>query len=154
MGSITSSSLSVEPTINPQTHWVGPYGMLVPNSVNMVTATDGFNTRYKDGGETEMGMLNPPKMDKNIYLSKYAEFRGGQYHYKQEFTNEVKDFWDGPYGVKVPMHVKHVVSGDGRNTLYQDGSQTEMYVVYPKMTEKLYKEKYAVLGHDGYYYYK
>lgn len=63
-------------------YWIGPYGVRVPNNISMVRASDGFNLRYKSGGETEMGALNPPKMNAQIYRQKYAELRpDGCYYY-------------------------------------------------------------------------
>lgn len=64
-----------------------------------------------------------------------------------------KEYWIGPYNMRVPMWVKWVVAEDGGNTLGQNGSQTEKYIPNP-MTEKEYLEYYAVLGEDGHYYWK
>ena len=66
-----------------QNYWTGPYGMKVPESVQHVVASDGYNTRHKDGSETEMFMMNAPKMNKDIYLAKYATLGDdGNYYYK------------------------------------------------------------------------
>jgi len=85
MGSTPSSSATsnttTTTTINMENHWEGPYGMLVPNSVNYVIAEDGYNTHYKDGGVTEMYMTNAPKMNKDIYLAQYATFKSDGYYY-------------------------------------------------------------------------
>lgn len=62
-------------------------------------------------------------------------------------------FWTGPYGVRVPMHLDSVVADDGGNTLYRDGSVTEMFVE-PEMTKKEYFRVHAEQRADGHWWYK
>ena len=65
-------------------YWIGPYDVKVPNNLSMVRASDGYNLRYKSGGETEIGMVNPPLMNAIIYRQKYAELKSdGCYYYKK-----------------------------------------------------------------------
>ena len=65
----------MNPCENKSGYWIGPYGVLVPNHIRLVNATDGFNTRFKDGGETEMGCQSCSKMTAELYREKYAELR-------------------------------------------------------------------------------
>ena len=62
------------------------------------------------------------------------------------------EYWLGPYDVRVPINVGAVRAQDGGNTLFQDGSCTEMGVMNP-ITEEEYKAIYTELNDDGYYYY-
>lgn len=62
-------------------YWRGPYGIWIPNSINSVKAEDGGNTLYKNGGCTEMGVINP-KMTEEIYKEKYAKQDGIWWFYK------------------------------------------------------------------------
>lgn len=62
-------------------YWSGPYGVRVPNSVKYVVASDGYNSRYKDGSETEMCMINAPPMNQHIYRQTYAELRDDGFYY-------------------------------------------------------------------------
>jgi len=66
---------------------------------------------------------------------------------------QTSNYWIGPYGIKVPNDVNKVKQEDGANTLYKNGSHTEM-VWQGTMTKEDYLAKYAVLGRDGTYYYK
>ena len=70
-------------------------------------------------------------------------------------TNDSK-YWEGPYGVLVPLDVKRVVADDGHNTLYQDGSQTERGIIRSEpYGEKEYKEEHATYNSgNGKWYYK
>lgn len=53
-------------------YWIGPYGILVPNNINHVVASDGGNIFYKDGRETEMFVVNP--VSEEEYKKRYAQF--------------------------------------------------------------------------------
>ena len=66
-------------------YWIGPYSVRIPNNINIVTATDGYNMRFKDGGETGMCMVKPPVMNADIYRKKYAKLKSdGCYYYKKK----------------------------------------------------------------------
>ncbi|BCS82815.1 hypothetical protein QLL95_gp0326 [Cotonvirus japonicus] len=76
------------------TCWVGPYGVLVPNSIDNVVAEDGYNTLYKDGSETEKFCLNAEPMSSTIYRAKYAiynETDGLWYHKTIEKIEEFEE---------------------------------------------------------------
>jgi hypothetical protein len=127
-------------------YWLGPYGIRIPNHIEIVTAADGGNMRYKDGGETEMGVMDPPTKDE--YLNKYAILqRDGNYYWKED------GYWLGPYDIKIPNYIGSVKAEDGGNIQYKDGAVTEMYFMNP-LTKEEYLNKYAVLKKDGYYYWK
>lgn len=71
MGSSQSSS---------NNYWLGPYGIRVPNHIQMIKDSDGGNTLYKDGGCTEMLILNPPTEAE--YKQKYCVLIDGHYYWK------------------------------------------------------------------------
>ena len=61
--------------------WKGPYGVLVPNHIEAVVASDGGNTRYKSGAETEMGCMF--EMNEKLYKEKYAiKKEDGKWYYR------------------------------------------------------------------------
>lgn len=66
------------------------------------------------------------------------------------------EYWKGPYGVLVPLNVERIIAGDGFNTRYQDGSETELFLVRDEpYGEKEYKEEHAIYNsEDGKWYYK
>ena len=71
---------------NADTHrefWVGPFGVLVPNNIKWVVASDGFNKLNIKGFQTEMGMPNAPYIDETIYRQKYATYNptNGYWYY-------------------------------------------------------------------------
>src|SRR4051812_16599182 len=53
-------------------YWIGPYGCLIPSYRTVVVAEDGFNTLYREGGETELGLMDGNYITKSKYLSKYT----------------------------------------------------------------------------------
>ena len=66
-------------------YWEGPYGVRVHNSITDVVADDGYNTMYKDGGQTERWKINAEPMNETIYRSTYAELGlDGHYYYKSK----------------------------------------------------------------------
>lgn len=173
MGGVTSSNKLNVHELNGENlgYWVGPYGVLVPNNIGSVVASDGGNTRYKTGGETEMCVYLDPPMNETIYKEKYATFKDGNYYYdidkeltdnNIEISNIIVDnennndgFWIGPYGVLIPNSIDSVVASDGGNTRFKTGGETEMGIFRdPPMNETIYKEKYAILDDNGKYYYK
>jgi len=54
------------------THWVGPYGILVPNNCTYVKAEDGSNRHYSHGAITEKYVPEP--ITESQYKEKYATF--------------------------------------------------------------------------------
>jgi hypothetical protein len=69
-------------------------------------------------------------------------------------TNQT-NYWFGPYNVRVPTYVTAVMAIDGGNRLSNNGSVTDRGIPdHLALNEQQYKEKLAVLGADGYYYYK
>jgi hypothetical protein len=63
-------------------------------------------------------------------------------------------YWIGPYGIKIPHTIKFVISEDGINYCYSDGSQTVFsYRMSQYMNEIKYKKKYAQQK-DGQWYWK
>ncbi len=73
------------------------------------------------------------------------------------FSNENEEcYWLGPFDVVVHMSIQCVVSEDGYNLLFKDGTMTKRgpQIMPINMTESIYKSKYAKLRSDGNYYYK
>ena len=70
MMSLSARSGSSNNTTQPLPYWTGPYNIRVSNFVNAVTAADGGNLLYKNGQETELGVLKP--LSKRQYLDKYT----------------------------------------------------------------------------------
>ena len=75
------------------THWVGPYGVLVPNSINLVISEDGYNLMFQDGGRTERGRCDPDPMNATIYKDNYATYNeaDGLWYYKKPEDREEND---------------------------------------------------------------
>ena len=60
--------------------WTGPYGILVPNHIERIKASDGGNTLYKSGGSTEMNIPNP--LTEEEYKNKYCRSgTDGEYYW-------------------------------------------------------------------------
>ena len=76
---------------------------------------------------------------------------------EEEEAEEKKEYWMGPYDMRIPNAVKSVRWSDGYNTLTNHGgyqSVTEKYRSNNvKPTEKEYLETYATLGTDGFFWY-
>jgi hypothetical protein len=51
-------------------HWVGPYGVYVPNHIEWVPAEDGVNRHTKTGNITERHVAHP--LTKEQYIAKYC----------------------------------------------------------------------------------
>jgi len=128
-------------------YWNGPYGVLVPNEIGCVVASDGYNNMVKDGSCTEMGCLNPNPISAKIYQNKYATFdeaSGKWFHDRNEKWINT-NYWKGPYGILVPNEIGSVVASDGYNTMYPGGSETEKFCRNPDpMSAEIYRNKYAV----------
>ncbi len=81
-----------------------------------------------------------------------AEESRAQLRREEKKTCDTSEYWVGPYGVKVPNEVTSVVAADGRNTLYKDGKQTEIYVKNP-LTREEYLKRYSFYSDEcGYVY--
>ena len=65
-------------------YWLGPYDIRVPNSIKFVTASDGYNTLFSDGNETEIFRPNAPTLSEDEYKNKYAQFnaKDGYWYWK------------------------------------------------------------------------
>jgi hypothetical protein len=67
-------------------YWIGPYGIKVPNNINCVIAEDGHNILYKDGEQTQTGLMtfkNKP-ITKEQYLKEYADLNNDGFYYWKE----------------------------------------------------------------------
>ena len=60
-------------------YWTGPYGIQVPSQVIAIKAEDGGNILYKDGGQTEMCVLNPPTEAE--YKNRYCKLVNGIWYW-------------------------------------------------------------------------
>ena len=68
---------------------------------------------------------------------------------------ETKTYWVGPYGVLIPSYIESVISDDGCNKYYSDGTETEMHGDSSEyMTLEQYRNKYAEEGTHGLWYWK
>ena len=65
----------------------------------------------------------------------------------------MEGFWLGPYGVGVPESVKRIPSKHEPNSLSKEGWETDM-PIWKILMQDQYREKYAELRDDGYYWYK
>lgn len=68
--------------------------------------------------------------------------------------SEGDNFWEGPYGVRVPNDIPSIWSADGVNYLTKRGFMSLVLGMNPPPTRDEYLEKYATLDADGHYYYK
>jgi len=62
-------------------------------------------------------------------------------------------FWNGPFGIRVPSSYDYVMATDGRNWLYEDGSQTHAAFSGGELSKEEYRKRFAELSEDGYYWY-
>lgn len=60
-------------------YWLGPYDIRVPNNIEYIISSDGGNTRYKNGGETEMCVMTPLTRDE--YLDKFTVLKDDGFYY-------------------------------------------------------------------------
>ena len=67
-------------------YWVGPYGMLIPSTIDAVSAEDGSNTTYSDGSTTEMGVRLTVPMTRERYLSERATLSDDGHWYYAKTT--------------------------------------------------------------------
>ncbi|AFX92084.1 hypothetical protein CE11_00051 [Megavirus courdo11] len=74
-------------------YWIGPYGVLVPDSINLVVSEDGYNLMFQDGDITERGCCNPDPMNATIYKTNYAIYNeaNGLWYYKEPKENDEND---------------------------------------------------------------
>jgi hypothetical protein len=56
--------------------WIGPHDIKVPDHVKSLPSSDGGNTHYKDGSETEMGVPAKYALNKEQYMLKYGINKG------------------------------------------------------------------------------
>lgn len=61
------------------------------------------------------------------------------------------DYWEGPYGVLVPVEEYSCTAADGANILYRDGGMT-LLGVSRKPTREEWLAEHAELREDGKYY--
>ena len=127
-------------------YWIGPHGIRVPNEIECVQASDGSNHLHKNGYQTEL--FSPYSPTKEDYLRKYAELRNDGYYW----CKIKKDYWIGPYDIRVPNKIECIRASDGVNHLHKIGYQTELFNPYPPTKEE-YLIKYAELRSDGYHWY-
>jgi len=147
-------------------YWKGPFGIKVPNNVEVIVAEDGRNSLYKTGETTKM-CFDP--LSKEEYLNKYTILGSdGFYYWKEKHIrdNEIEEvindneiekvindnYWKGPFGILVPNYIKAIAAEDGKNTLSKNGHSTKM--CFDPLSKEEYLNKYATLGDDGYYYWK
>ena len=67
-------------------------------------------------------------------------------------NNDKAGYWCGPYDCLIPDSCNSCVAGDGGNTRYKRGSETEMHVT-PSLTKKQWLEQFAVFDEDEKQYY-
>lgn len=70
--------------------------------------------------------------------------------------NEDHDYWVGPYGCLISRSLNSCVAGDGGNTRYKDGSETEACCMSAKLTKQEWLNKYSTFNDltNNYYYKK
>lgn len=150
-------------------YWVSCYGVLVPVNVKHVTAPNGYNTRHRDGSETEKGCHSGETMTRERYLEKYAELYNGTYYWKENYegqfrydkNTETTYYWVGPFNMLVPSRIRWVMTEDDTNIITLDGEVTEDQRIASSgsddddelLERKEYLEKYATQGQDGNWYY-
>ncbi len=66
---------------------------------------------------------------------------------------KTENFWIGPYDVRIPESINSIKAADGKNTLYKNGSQTELPIYYFP-TKDEYLSTYAEYRSDLHYWYK
>lgn len=60
-------------------YWLGPYDIRVPDHIEYIKASDGGNILSKNGGVTEMFVINPST--KEQYLEKYTVLKNDGFYY-------------------------------------------------------------------------
>jgi hypothetical protein len=74
---------------------------------------------------------------------------------ENDFVKDPDNHWVGPYGVRVSTKLDAVISFDGHNAYFSDGTQSQIFQKqYPILPAEEYLSQYAFLGSDGFYYYK
>jgi len=71
---------------NNSNYWLGPAGILIPNSINEVPCLDNINTFYCTGFSTELlwNYDNKKPYTVNEYRAKFAERRRGKWYWKSD----------------------------------------------------------------------
>ena len=128
------------------THWVGPFGILVPNEIDNVVTADG-NIMYSDGLPTQSWC--PDVMTEETYKAHWAIYDEvtEKWYYRENKMSGT--YWVGAYGILVPNHITSVVAEDGRNTLDIDGEKTQLNCLNRTMTEEQYKKLYATYDEES-----
>ena len=117
-------------------YWIGPYGILVPNSLDSVPLPDSGNLMYKNSEKK--------------YKEKYAQYNSDDS--KWYFVHD-DNFWVGPFGVLVPNNVDRVISSKADGSFYTRGSESEENLSR-RMSEERYKEMYTTFNtNDGKWHY-
>lgn len=90
---------------NKSTHWIGPYGVFVPNEVETVEAEDGWNSIHSDGWITEADVANPPSREEWLKrnTTMVRSFRGWVNIYNSTPTTNKKSL---PYSITRDLHFK------------------------------------------------
>lgn len=114
----------------PATHWVGPYGVMIPNEITSVGAGDRRNILCSNGGVTEMTSIRPYTEEE--YKKRYANYNPGDnmWYYKFDEGEDplivthmtFEDSFDEDINDRIPFGITHVsfgssFKGDLRNCL-------------------------------------
>jgi len=71
-------------------YWIGPYDVLVSNSLKSCMDEDGINQFYPDGSSTEEDS-DEARPTKNEWLNKYAIKIGNTWFYKENLLTKITD---------------------------------------------------------------
>lgn len=82
-----STIVNNKQNVQSSSHWVGPYGILVPNNIFTVYAEDGSNIIGRDGDITEMVSIN--NVSEEEYKEKYATFDSSTNNWYHTASNNV-----------------------------------------------------------------
>lgn len=63
--------------------WIGPYGIIIPEHICAIIASDGCSIIFRDGSEDKKNSCKlPPTEDE--YKRKYAIFKDNQWYYNYQ----------------------------------------------------------------------
>jgi hypothetical protein len=68
-------------------------------------------------------------------------------------NDKIKDFWIGPYGIKIAGSIYSVMAVDDINTVDKDGSVTCL-ISFNRLSREQYLDKYGEIRDDGSFWYK
>lgn len=74
-------------------YWKGPYDVFVPNHINCVVASDGYNFLNKNGTMTKKLPSNTEKMTAELYRCKYAILINDKWIYDEESQRIMDGSW-------------------------------------------------------------